>query len=165
MENKIIIDNIKYGYNLEVFSVEFRPERIYSAIENFDYYVKPGMDTQIFMKEFETAFNQGKEMVTKMKYYSDMVSLPFSYEHSLWVMTAFSLVRLIKEFLNKDYFSSQIYRKVHEENNNQTALITFLNRYNIELLTLYKVIRNYPINSLHGITKRFIPLDSKNNPK
>ena len=45
-----IFDNIMYAYDLTVVSCYFRPERVYSAIENFDYYVKPGQDTQRFMK-------------------------------------------------------------------------------------------------------------------
>ena len=38
MKNNTIIANIRYAYDLDTFSTAFRPERVYSAIENFDYF-------------------------------------------------------------------------------------------------------------------------------
>ena len=147
MKTSTIIENIRYAYDLDTFSTAFRPEWVYSAIENFDYFIKPGRDINAFMKEYENAFKEGKETTEKMKRVCSVVNFPFSYEHTRWVMTAFSLVRLVKEFLDEDFVASNASNIVDFRPEGDKMFFVCLKR-NKSQYDAYMDVRNYPTRAL-----------------
>ena len=147
MKTNTIIENIRYAYNLDTFSTAFSPERVYSAIENFDYFFKPGQDVNAFMKEYKTAFQEGTAMTERMKKACSMVDFPFSYEHTQWVMTAFSLVRLVKEFLDEDFFESNKRNIVNFRREEEKVFFAYLKRDKTQY-DIYMDVRNYPTRTL-----------------
>ena len=147
MKTNTIIENIRYAYNLDTFSTAFRPERVYSAIENFDYFIKPGQDVSVFMKEYENAFKEGTEVTEKMKRACSVVNFPFSYEHTRWVMTAFGLVRLVKEFLDEDFFKSNTRNIVDFRREEEKVFFAYLKRDKTQY-DIYMDVRNYPTRTL-----------------
>ena len=138
-----IFDNIMYAYDLTVVSCYFRPERVYSAIENFDYYVKPGQDTQRFMKAFTDALRLGQKSVKTMQKACGLPDHLFRYEHSLWVMTSLALVQVVKDFLDEDFLQSNIQNVMNTCRKTKQPFFTHL-RKNEMLFKKYKFIRNYP---------------------
>ncbi|MBQ7768050.1 MAG: hypothetical protein IJ403_04125 [Oscillospiraceae bacterium] len=138
-----IIDDIMYAYDLTVVSCHFQPERVYSAIENFDYYVKPGQDTQQFMKAFTDAFRSGQKSVKTMQKACGLPDHLFRYEHSLWVLTSLALVQVVKDFLDEDFLQSNLKNDVNTWSRTKQPFFTQL-RKNQTLFKNYKFVRNYP---------------------
>ena len=147
MRNNIIAENIRYAYALDTFSTAFRPERVYSAIENFDYFIKPGRDVMTFMREYEKAFREGKEMTERMKQACSLVNFHFSYEHTLWVMTAFSLVGLVKDFLDNDFFETNVSNIKDVRMEEVKPFFVYLKK-DKTLYNAYMRVRNYPSRAI-----------------
>ncbi|MBE6775856.1 MAG: hypothetical protein E7543_06670 [Ruminococcaceae bacterium] len=139
-----IFDDIKYAYDLEAFSIEFRPERVYRAIDNFDCFVRAGEDSKAFIKEFSIAFQEGERWVQKTMAVCSMVDFPFSLEHFRWVWIAFSLVRLVKDFFDADHFNLQMKDKSKNTICCESALTKFMKTVNYRQLKVYESVRDYP---------------------
>ena len=52
MNKTEIINAIKEIYELETIGTDFDTNKLHIAVENYDYYVRPGIQRMVFMKRF-----------------------------------------------------------------------------------------------------------------
>ena len=91
-----IINTIKKVSKLEVIDLTFNPIDVEVALYNNDYYVRPGVTKERFMRECGQAFGKIKPLYGKM----DDNLLHFGY--------IIQVLGIIKEFFDEAYFEDQI---------------------------------------------------------
>lgn len=93
MNKTEIINAIKEIYELETIGTDFDMNKLHIAVENYDYYVKPGSQRRVFMERF------GK--VLCMKPQNEMNYLD-------WLNQIVGMIHLVKTTFDKEYFDTQV---------------------------------------------------------
>lgn len=93
MNKTEIINAIKEIYELETIGTDFDMNKLYIAVENYDYYVKPGSQRRVFMERFETILCKKAE--NEMNYLD-------------WLNQIVGMIHLVKTTFDKEYFDAQL---------------------------------------------------------
>lgn len=93
MNKNEIINAINEIYNLKIIGIGFDMNKLYTAVENYDYYVKPGSQRKAFMEKLGNILC--KKPQNKMNYldlFNQMVGM----------------ISLVKTTFDKEYFDAQV---------------------------------------------------------
>ncbi len=93
MNKTEIINAINEIYELEFIDFNFDINKLYTAVLNCDYYVKPGNQRKAFMERFETVLCKKPE--NEMNYLD-------------WLNQIVGMIHLVKTTFDKEYFESQL---------------------------------------------------------
>ena len=93
MNKSEIINAINEIYELETIGFDFDMNKLVTAVENYDYYVKPGNQRRTFMERFGTVLCMKPE---NEKNYLD------------WLNQIVGMIHLVKTTFDKEYFDAQV---------------------------------------------------------
>ena len=92
MNKTEIINAINEIYELETIGFDFDMNKLVTAVENYDYYVKPGSQREEFMERYGTILCKKPE--NEMNYLD-------------WLNQIVGMIHLVKTTFDKEYFKSQ----------------------------------------------------------
>ena len=93
MNKSEIINAINEIYELETIGFDFDMNKLVTAVENYDYYVKPGSQREEFMERYGTILC--KKPGNEMNYLD-------------WLNQIVGMIHLVKTTFDKEYFKSQV---------------------------------------------------------
>lgn len=93
MNKNEIINAINEIYDLKTIGTDFDMNKLVAAVENYDYYVKPGSQQRVFMERFETVLCKKAE--NEMNYLD-------------WLNQIVGMIHLVKTTFDKEYFDAQV---------------------------------------------------------
>lgn len=92
--NKTEIVNAIYEiYELKTIGTDFDMNKLFTAVNNYDYYVRPGKQREMFMERYGTVLCKKAE--NEMNYLD-------------WLNQIVGMIHLVKTTFDKEYFEAQI---------------------------------------------------------
>lgn len=130
-----VIRSIEQVNKLEWIGPDFDSDAVYIAIENSDYYIRPGVNKVMFLRQFEEIFTEYKRLDKGTD----------SHTTAKAIMTM-KFIKLIKTSFDESYFKEQIARRRNHVVGNKDTLRNYLKRFDeaqlkefIRIVILYRV--------------------------